>query len=131
VIERYSLIGLVFGLILILVDIFLLRKRKTPGKTFLIWFIVGISVCAVSLMPSLFSVLSIFFGAEYQISTVVAVGFSFFLLMFFYLNYKISELSSQLMKLAIQISVANYTRNPNEQSNRNTLLSTDPEPDRK
>jgi hypothetical protein len=48
------------------------------------------------------------FGTEFSISAFVAVGFMFFLFLTFYLYYKISELRSLLMKLAVKVSVAEY-----------------------
>jgi len=59
-------------------------------------------------VPALFSLFLILFGTEELVSAVVATGFFFFLLAFFYIHYRISELHSQLMKLTMEISVAKY-----------------------
>lgn len=108
--ERYSIIGLTFGLALLLINLILLRRRKIPGRIFAVWFIVGFSVCVVSVAPSVIYLITNLFGAEYSISAIVALGFSFFLFLFFYLHYKISELHTLLMKLTMQISVDNYRK---------------------
>lgn len=114
--ERYSIIGLAFATILILADVMLLRKRKITGKIFVFWFVIGISVGVVSLAPVVLYLLSALFGAQFLLSSIIATGFSFFLLLFFYLHYKISELHSELMKLAMQISVVNYGKKHDELS---------------
>lgn len=106
--SRYSLIGLLFALCILAMDFYLLRKRKIEGRGFVFWFITGIVLGLFSGVPALFSLFLVLFGTEELISAVMATGFFFFLLAFFYIHYRISELHSQLMKLAMEISVAKY-----------------------
>jgi hypothetical protein len=105
---RYSLIGLLFALLILLLDFFLLRKRKIAGRGFVLWFVIGAVIGLFSGVPALFSLLTVLFGTEELISAVTVSGFFFFLLAFFYLYYRISELHSQVMKLAMELSVAKY-----------------------
>jgi hypothetical protein len=106
--DRYSLIGLLFALFILLLDLYLLRKRKIEGRGFVLWFIIGAVLGLFSGVPALFSLLTILFGTEELISAVTVSGFFFFLLAFFYLYYRISELHSQVTKLAMELSVAKY-----------------------
>lgn len=106
--ERYSIIGVAFALGLIITDIALLRKRKITGRIFVFWFLIGIVVGVVSAAPVFLYFLSALFGAEFLLSSIIATGFSFFLILFFYLDYKISEIRSELRKLAMQMSVTNF-----------------------
>lgn len=105
---RYSLIGLLFAIFILLLDFYLLRKRKIQGRGFVFWFITGVVVGLFSGIPALFSLFLILFGTEELISAVTATGFLFFLVAFFYLHYRISELHSQVMKLAMEVSVVKY-----------------------
>jgi len=105
---RYSLIGLLFALLILLLDFYLLRKRKIAGRGFVLWFVIGAVIGLFSGVPALFSLLTALFGTEELISAVTVSGFFFFLLAFFYLYYRISELHSQVMKLAMELSVAKY-----------------------
>ncbi len=107
--ERYSLIGIVFSLVLIILDFYLLRKRKINGKGFVLWFIIGIVLSIVFAVPPVLSFVFLVFGTEFSISAFVATGFMFFLFLTFYLYYKISELRSLLMKLTMEVSVAKYS----------------------
>ena len=107
---RYSLIGLLFALFILLLDFYLLRKRKIQGRGFVFWFIAGAVLGLFSGIPALFSLFLILFGTEELISAVTATGFLFFLVAFFYLHYRISELHSQVMKLAMELSVAKYSQ---------------------
>ena len=111
---RYSLIGLLFALSILLIDFYLLRKRKIQGRGFVFWFIIGVVLGLFSGVPALFSLFLILFGTGELVSAVMATGFFFFLLAFFYLHYRISELQSQVMKLAMKVSVGKYSqkRNP-------------------
>ena len=108
--SNYSLIGLLFALFILAMDFYLLKKRKIEGKGFVFWFITGVALGLFSGVPALFSVFLILFGTEELVSAVVATGFFFFLLAFFYIHYRISELHSQLMKLTMEISVAKYSQ---------------------
>ena len=113
--ERYSVIGVVFALTIILLDFYLLRKRKIQGKGFVFWFIVGVVLGLFSTVPFLFGLLGLLYGTQELVSAVVATGFLFFLLVILYLHSKISELQSLLMKLAMEISLIKYEREQIEQ----------------
>jgi len=108
--ERYTLVGLAFSLTIILLDFYLLRKRKIQGRGFVFWFIVGAVVGLFSTVPYLFALLTLFYGTQELVTAITVTGFLFFLLMFFYLHYRLSELQTQLMKLAMEISAAKYSR---------------------
>ena len=103
--ERYSVIGAVFALTIILLDFYLLRKRKIQGKGFVFWFLVGAILGLSSIVPSFVSAIYIIFGTEFTISSILATGFLFFLLAIFYLHYKLTELHGLLMKLAMEVSL--------------------------
>lgn len=105
---NYSIIGLFFALFILGMDFYLLKKRKIEGRGFVFWFITGVALGLFSGVPALFELFLILFGTEELISAVVATGFFFFLVAFFYISYRISELQSQLMKLTMEVSVAKY-----------------------
>jgi hypothetical protein len=106
--ERYALFGIAFSLVLLILDFYLLRKRRINGKGFVLWFIIGVVLGLLFAVPPVLSFVYRLFGTEFSISAFVAVGFMFFLFLTFYLYYKISELRSLLMKLAVKVSVAEY-----------------------
>jgi hypothetical protein len=121
--SRYSLIGLLFALCILAMDFYLLKKRKIEGRGFVFWFITGVVLGLFSGVPALFSLFLVLFGTEELISAVMATGFFFFLLAFFYIHYRISELHSQLMKLTMEISVAKYGQ---KQSGASATISGNP-----
>jgi hypothetical protein len=106
--QPYSLIGFLVASLLIILDFYLLRKRKIEGRAFVLWFIVGAVLALFSAVPPLVSLVYLIVGTELVVSTIVIVGFLFFLLVFFYLDYRISELRNKLMKLAMEVSVTKY-----------------------
>ena len=112
---RYSLIGIVFALVIIFLDFYLLRKRKIQGKGFVFWFTVGVVLGLFSTVPILYSLLALLYGTEATISAVTATTFLFFLLVLLYMHSRISELQNLLMKLATEISLIKYDREHVEQ----------------
>lgn len=112
---RYSLIGVAFALAIILLDFYLLRKRKIQGKGFAFWFVVGIVLGLFSTVPFLFELLTLVYGTDELVSAVTATGFLFFLLVFLYLHSKVSELQSLLMKLTMEISLIKHDQEQMEQ----------------
>ena len=108
--EGYSLFGVVVACVLIVLDFYLLRERKIEGRPFVFWFVVGVVLALFSAIPALVSLVFLLVGTEFLISAVVGVGFLFFILVFFYLDYRISQLRSQLMKLAMEVSVADFSK---------------------
>jgi len=109
-IERFTIVGLVFALTIILLDFYLLRKRRIQGRGFVLWFLIGAVLGLFATVPILFDLLTLLYGTQYVVTAVAATGFFFFLLMFFYLYYKLSELHGQVMKLTMEMSVAKYGR---------------------
>ncbi len=105
----YSLIGLAYGLFIITVNIILLRKRKMSGRMFLLWLFYGVVVCYVAVDTSIFSRITQLLGVQYTLTSVVVAGFAIVSIAFLYLNYKIAELQSQLMKLAMNVSIVDFT----------------------
>lgn len=114
--ERYSLIGVTFSVVIIILDFYLLKKRKIHGRIFVFWFLTGVLLGLFSGFPPLLSLVLTLFGTEFTISAFVGAGFLFFLLAIFYLHYKISELHSMLMKLAMEVSVAKYSQKQSDPS---------------
>lgn len=92
-------------MLIIFLDFYLLRRRKIQGRSFAFWFVVGAVLGVFSAVPSLVAVLSFVFGTELATSSILAIGFLFFLLAIFYLHYRLSELHDLLMKLAMEISL--------------------------
>ena len=115
--ERYSLVGIAFSLVIVFLDFYLLRKGKIQGRNFVIWFIVGVLLGLFSAVPPLFGLIFIFFGTQNTVNAIMAAGFLFFLIAIFYLNYRLSEIHSLVTKLAMEISVAKYSKKRGEPSN--------------
>lgn len=117
-IERYSLIGIMVSIIILFMDFYLLRKRKIQGRAFVLWFLIGGVLGLFSGAPILLEAFYILFGTQDALASILAAGFLFFLLAIFYLQYKISELHSLLMKLAMESSVAKHLREQNERKTK-------------
>jgi len=113
--ERYSVIGVAFALAIILLDFYLLKKRRIQGRSFALWFTIGVVLALFSTVPFLYSLLMSLYGTQEAISAVTATAFLFFLLMLLYLHTRISELQSLLMKLAMEISLIKHDREQVEQ----------------
>jgi len=115
--ERYTLIGVGVSLVIILLDLYLLRRRKITGRGFVFWLLIGAGLGLLSGAPPLISLIGAILGTAYTISTIVGAGFLFFLSVFFYLDYRIYKLELQIAKLAMELSVARYSdtrSNPND-----------------
>jgi len=101
-------VGTAFALAIILLDFYLLRKRKLQGKGFAFWFTVGVVLGLFSTVPYLFELLTLLYGTEELISAVTATGFLFFLLIFLYMHSRISELQNLVMKLTMELSLIRH-----------------------
>ena len=106
--ERYTLIGLAFSLTILLSDLYLLRKRKIQGKGFALWFLIGAVVGLFSTVPYFFELLVLFYGTQELVTAVTVTGFLFFLSLFFYMHYRLTEMHRQLMKLTVELSAAKF-----------------------
>jgi hypothetical protein len=107
-IERYSVIGIIFSAIIVLTSLYLLRKRKISGGTFTLWFIIGLTLGVVSVVPSVWTLLYEVFGTDFLLSAVTAVAFMVLLLLIFYLDYQLNDLKDKMLKLAAKVSSDDY-----------------------
>jgi len=108
-------VGTAFALAIILLDFYLLRKRKIQGKGFAFWFTVGVVLFLFSTVPFLYELLLLFYGTQETISAVTATTFLFFLLMFLYMHSRISELQNLVMKLTMELSLIKHEQGQAEQ----------------
>jgi len=120
VFERYELIGLVFSLIIVVFDFYLLKERKIRGKAFVFWLVAATILGLFSVVPTLSSMVGLIFGTQFTISGIVAAFFLLFVLTTFYFHYRLNELQSMLTKLAMEISARKYTgsRDPSDLSEK-------------
>lgn len=116
--ERYTLIGLTVSIVLIVLDFYLLRKRKIQGRGFVLWLIIGGVIGLFSGIPALFSLISVLFGTENIVNAIMAAGLLFFLLTLFYFYYRLSEMHTLLMKLAMEVSVRKYNDSRQEEKEK-------------
>ena len=120
--EPYSLVGIVFALAIVLIDFYLLRKRRIGGRGFVLWLAIGVGMGIVFIAPTIVLPPIIrFLGAEYWLSGITTAAFMFFLAMTFYLyvmtfyfHSRISELHDMLMKLTMEFSVRKYAEEQEE-----------------
>lgn len=120
--EPYSLVGIVFALAIVLIDFYLLRKRRIGGRGFVLWLAIGVGMGIVFIAPTIVLPPIIrLLGAEYWLSGITTAAFMFFLAMTFYLyvmtfyfHSRISELHDMLMKLTMEFSVRKYAEEQEE-----------------
>jgi hypothetical protein len=110
----YSIVGIAVAIVIIVADFYLLRKNKMQGRGFLLWLIIGGVVGLFSAVPALFGLISWAFQAETPVNAIMASGILFLLIAVFYIYYKLSEMHSLLMKLAMEVSVKKYTEQQEE-----------------
>lgn len=108
ILARYSIIGIAFSVFILMVDFYLLKKQKIDGATFARWFIIGIVLGVVSLVPTFLTFLYVLIGTEGLVSAVTISSFMVLLTLIFYLDYKINRLNDMLMKLVALMSVERY-----------------------
>ena len=107
-VERYSIIGIIFSAIIVLTSLYLLRKRKISGGTFTLWFIIGLTLGVVSFVPSIWTLLYVVLGTDFLLSALTIVGFMVLLLLIFYLDYRLNDLNDKMLKLAAKVSSDDY-----------------------
>jgi len=108
VLERYSLIGILFSSGLILLNLYLFRKGKLRSSTFSLWVIIGIAILSASSFPMLLSLVFSLLGTEILISAVTASSFLTLLLLVFYLHYRINDIEDKMMKITALASLSKY-----------------------
>lgn len=107
-IVRYSIIGLLFSVFIIVLNFYLIKKRKITSLTFTIWIIVGFLISIISIIPSVYSLIYDIFGTQFLLSSITAAGFLFLISFIFYLNVAIDGLKDKLMKLTVIVTASKF-----------------------
>jgi hypothetical protein len=110
----YSIIGIAVATLIVIVDFYLLRKEKMQGRGFLLWLLIGAVVGVFSAVPTLFGLISWVFQTQNPVNGIMASSILFLLIAVFYIYYKLSEMHSLLMKLAMEVSVRKYAEQQEE-----------------
>lgn len=111
--EGYVLLGLLFSLLLLILDFYLLKRRRINGFTFVVWLVVGVAIGTFAIVPTVYLVILRILGTEFAISAIVGVGFLSLLLITFYLHVLINDLRDKVMKLTAEVSALKF-RNGDE-----------------
>jgi hypothetical protein len=119
ILERYSIIGLMFSAMIILLDLYLLKRRKIYASTFALWFLIGLAIGTLSVIPAFLTLLYVALGTEAVISAVIGTAFMVTLLMIFYFDYRLNELRDRLIKLTAEFSALKYNPRLKESEKEN------------
>ena len=97
--ERYTIIGLLFSILLFAINTYLFRRRKISAKMFTQWFIISMVIGLVALIPQAIRLVYIIAGTQYLATAFTGLAFLSLLLIIYYLQYKINQLSNKVNKI--------------------------------
>jgi hypothetical protein len=84
------------------------------GRGFILWLIIGGVVGLFSAVPTLFGLITWIFQTQNPTNAIMASGILFLLIAVFYIYYRLSEMHSLLMKLAMEVSVRKHAEQQEE-----------------
>ena len=113
--ERYALVGLLFSIFFLVIDFYLIKKRKINGSTFVLWLAISIGIGTFSVVPAVYLIILEIVGTEVLISAITAVGFLFLLLIIFYLHIMVNELRDKVLKLTAEVSALQFKSNDKDE----------------
>jgi len=106
ILARYAFIGLSFSVSIILITFYLIKKRRIDSSTFTIWFMIGVIIGILSIIPSIYNVIFKLIGTQVLISAITVAGFFFLLIIIFYLHVIINDLKDKVLKLTVKVAAS-------------------------
>lgn len=95
----YSILGLAFSALLIVVATYSLVKRRISPQLYILCLLIGGIAAVVSIAPEIVSFTATILGTQYVISAVSITSTILLLSLVLYLFYRVDRLTDKVMKL--------------------------------
>lgn len=107
-VEVYSIIGFVVGILFILVPLFRLKKQNITQGVFVLWIIIGTALIIVASVPLTIFTIQKLVGTQFVLSAVFGIPITILTILVFYLHLKVDSLNKDLVKLISKLAVKEY-----------------------
>lgn len=111
-VEVYSIVAVIFGLIFISISLVKLKHQTISQNTFVIWAIIGFVGLAMGVFPVILEIIQNILGTQLSISTVVIVSFAVLFGIVFYLHQKVDLLNQRITKLISEMAANRFYKDP-------------------
>ena len=102
---RQKIICILIAATIFIVIIELVRRRKLREEYSWIWFLTGVIVILLTLIPALLSIISKFFGAGMPVLTLFFFAIIFLMMLCLQFSVEISNLANQIKNLTQELTI--------------------------
>lgn len=114
-VEVYSVLGFIMGVIIVSLSLTRLRKQSISQGTFALWMIVGIVLIVLSIVPMLIFAIQNALGTQFTLSAIFGISFVFLIIVVFYLHQKVDMLNQRITKLVSELGAKKFLNSHNDE----------------
>lgn len=114
-VEIYSVVGFIVGIVIIFLSLTRLRKQSISQGTFVLWIIVGTVLIVMSLAPLAIFTLQKILGTQFTLSAIFGISFIFLITVVFYLHQKVDTLNQRITKLVAELAAKKFLDSHNNE----------------
>jgi len=116
-VEVYSVVGFIIGVIIVFLSLTRLRKQSISQGTFALWIIVGTVLIVLSTIPMLIYAIQNALGTQFTLSAIFGISFVFLITVVFYLHQKVDMLNQRITKLVAELGAKKFLDSHNDEKN--------------
>ena len=107
-VEIYSVVSIVTGIILLTITLLKLKKQTIQQGTFVIWLGIGVVAILIGAVPFSIELIASLLGTQLTVSAILGSATIFLTILVFYLHNKTDNLNQRITKLVAEMAANRF-----------------------
>jgi len=107
-VEVYSVIGFMVGVLFISISLLRLKKQNITQGVFTLWIIIGTTLIIIASFPLAIFTIQRLIGTQFVLSAVFGIPIVILTILVFHLHLKVDALNKDIVKLISKLAVKEY-----------------------
>ena len=121
-VEIYSVVSIVAGIILLTITLLKLKKQTIQQGTFVIWFGIGVVAILIGAVPFSIELIASFLGTQLTVSAILGSATIFLTILVFYLHNKTDNLNQRITKLVAELAANRFYKQSSDDPETKTKM---------
>ncbi len=121
-VEIYSVVSIVTGIILLTITLLKLKKQTIQQGTFVIWLGIGVVAILIGAVPFSIELIASLLGTQLTVSAILGSATIFLTILVFYLHNKTDNLNQRITKLVAELAANRFYKQSSDDPETNTKM---------
>jgi len=121
-VEIYSVVSIVTGIILLTITLLKLKKQTIQQGTFVIWLGIGVVAILIGAVPFSIELIASLLGTQLTVSAILGSATIFLTILVFYLHNKTDNLNQRITKLVAELAANRFYKQSSDDPETKTKM---------